>query len=237
MFGLSAHLQHRATWKLLPWYVNGSLEAAEQAAVAQHLSDCEICRQEVTQLEALRQQVRTSQAAAVARSSAIHSADATERGLQQVLRRIEDRSPSAGRSGIRSSAPALRWALVAQAAAILLLATLLAWPRSTPAPQSFRTLSDAPLSDAALPDAALSDAAQSSPTLSKSSTELYRIVFRDDAVELEIRQLLQALDATLVDGPSAVGAYTLHAAGGRDEVLARLRAASWVRLAEPLAAR
>jgi anti-sigma factor RsiW len=43
---------------LLPWFVNGTLEASERAAVEQHLLGCSRCRDEVAFLGALRQGVK-----------------------------------------------------------------------------------------------------------------------------------------------------------------------------------
>jgi anti-sigma factor RsiW len=38
--------RHERVWDLLPWYVNGTLAAAERAAVEDHLAACPQCRQE-----------------------------------------------------------------------------------------------------------------------------------------------------------------------------------------------
>lgn len=42
----------------LPFYVNGTLDAAEHKAVEAHLSDCEVCQAEVSFLQALGRQVK-----------------------------------------------------------------------------------------------------------------------------------------------------------------------------------
>ena len=67
----------------------------------------------------------------------------------------------------------------------------------------------------------------------------FRIVFHHGATELELRRLLRSLEAEIVGGPSAVGAYTLRVSGETvdDDVLARLRTAAVVRLAEPVGSR
>lgn len=41
------------TRELLPWYVNGTLDARARAAVEAHLHDCAVCRQQVAGLQAL----------------------------------------------------------------------------------------------------------------------------------------------------------------------------------------
>jgi len=37
---------HQAAFALLPWFVNGTLDASEQAQVEQHLQSCVTCRRE-----------------------------------------------------------------------------------------------------------------------------------------------------------------------------------------------
>ena len=44
--------------ELIPWYVNGSLSAEEARQVAAHLSRCESCRDELTQIMRLNIEVR-----------------------------------------------------------------------------------------------------------------------------------------------------------------------------------
>ena len=42
--------RHRRISELLPWYVNGTLDASESAAVDEHILDCEECSRDVTML-------------------------------------------------------------------------------------------------------------------------------------------------------------------------------------------
>jgi hypothetical protein len=42
---------------LLPWYVNGTLDASERIAVEQHLSDCHECREAIAQLRQIARAV------------------------------------------------------------------------------------------------------------------------------------------------------------------------------------
>ncbi len=44
--------------ELIPWYVNGSLSADEARQVAEHLTRCESCRDELTQIMRLNMEVR-----------------------------------------------------------------------------------------------------------------------------------------------------------------------------------
>ena len=206
MFRADPVPNHRSCWKLLPWYVNGTLEAGERAGIERHLEGCDACRQEVTSLEQLRGHVRNP------RDTAPIGAPAMARGLRQALDRID----GAG-SRFRPS-PAVRWVLAGQAAAILVLVSLLVSPTAPEEPGGYRTLS-APRAT------------------SESGEGIFRIVFSDNATEIELRQLLRSVNAEIVAGPSSVGAYTLRAGrepAGGGERLERLRASPLVRLVEPI---
>ncbi len=216
MFGPSTAQDHKTCWKLLPWYVNDTLERAERAGVEQHLESCDACRDEVASLKDLRLHVRDT----IPRTNAASVDDASvDRGLHQVQHRIDERDR------IRSwPSPGVRWVLAGQAAAILLLVSMLAWPTAPEQPKIFETLS--------APPQAVSQEEGDSQTL--------RIVFDEAAKEIELRRLLRSVNAEIVGGPTDVGAYTLRVereleAIERDAtVLSRLRTDPLVRLAEPV---
>ena len=138
--------------------------------------------------------------------------------LDEILARI-DRD----RGAPPRKTPVLRWLLAAEAAAIVILMILLFVPDSPRVagdPQPFRTLS-------AEQEAAMSGAG------------LLRIVFADTTTERQLREIVQSVEARIVDGPSPVGAYTIRITETRDvaSVVERLRADPSVRLAEPVANR
>ncbi len=119
--------------------------------------------------------------------------------------------------------PVLRWLLVAEAAAIVILVILLLVPDSSRVagdPQPFRTLS------------------AESETVT-SGAGLLRLVFAETTTERQLREIVQSVEARIVDGPSPVGAYTIRITKTRDvaPALERLRADPSVRLAEPVANR
>ena len=49
---------HEKTVELIPWYVNGTLQAEERRAVEQHLSECLPCRAALKQESRLGSYVR-----------------------------------------------------------------------------------------------------------------------------------------------------------------------------------
>lgn len=216
--GLKA--SHEEVQPLLPWYANGTLDEAEQAWVEDHLTHCEECRAEAEDCGALAAAVRSSEITA----PAPHPVE-----LARLLARIDaaEEAESGGwglgpwlRGTLGKTPAAVRWALAAQLALLLGAGVLLGRDRLAPSSQSFHTLADA-----AAP-------ASTGPEL--------RIVFREDATEAEIRDLLLPLEAEIVAGPSPLGVYTLALPAGADReplavVLAHLRVQDAVRFVEAVA--
>ena len=210
-------LTHKEAFELLPWYVNQTLDEDERRDVRTHLSNCLVCRREVTFLERLDRAVVASSdvdfSPKRAFSGLMEQIDASEGPL---ARRMQA-SLLAGLRSLRTAHPLLRGALLVQTAVILLAAFLLLrvpLPDSAP---SFETLTDAP--------AAL--------TADPASARL-RVVFADDASMSEIQALLRLLDARVVDGPSSVGAFAIDVPAGKGaDALEELRANGRVRFAGP----
>jgi len=228
---------HEEVWDLLPWYVNGTLEAGELRAVEEHVQGCGICREEVRYWRGFAGTLQQEGELAV-------SADA---GLERLRSRLGAagaaprgvRGRGGGRrwvSGLRRAPAPLRWALAAQLVVILGLAGLVAGPlldrdettraagapvepveSTEPAPAGpFRTLSDDP-GPAAAGDAVL-----------------LRVLFTDRTREREIRGALISVGGRIVDGPSPTGVYTVAVDGAAEETAAleTLRSLPQVLLAE-----
>jgi hypothetical protein len=61
------------------------------------------------------------------------------------------------------------------------------------------------------------------------------VIFRADATEGDVRDVLKAAGASIVGGPTPANAYLLHvAAGQRQLVLAKLQSDDNVQMAEPI---
>ena len=196
---------HRQTQTLLPWYVNGSLEPDDLQKVEAHLAACPECRADLEYERALGREV------------ADLPSD-VERGWATLRSRLDPDSarpkPAAWlspRQALRRRVP-LGWALAAQAASVAILLAGAAAVFS-PTHPAYRTLG-APAGGAA---------------------GNVVIMFRPTTTELQLRNVLTANMARLVDGPTASDAYVLHVpAAQRAAALRVLRSDPHVALAEPI---
>jgi anti-sigma factor RsiW len=134
-FAGSVHLE---TERLLPWLVNGTLQADELALVEKHLGECPACQRELRWLRSL-------QSAAV--DEAGPAAD-TARSLHRLRGRLAP-AHAEGRRGWSRRRPWLHAVIAAQAALVLVLATALMRVSHAP-PPTYRTLSAAAVAQARL---------------------------------------------------------------------------------------
>ena len=198
--------RHQEAQLLLPWYVTGRLDPADQAQVEAHLSQCQQCQAELK----LEQKL------------GVGCADLpmdVEQGWAAMQRRLAPDRPTPALSvrlgawlsrAWRTGPPWLGWALGAQLVLLLAAGVVL-----TPSlqPTRYHVLGAAP------PPAAGN----------------LVVIFRPDTQEQALRQTLNANHARLVDGPTAADAYLLHVpVAERAAVLARLRARSDIVLAQPI---
>ena len=207
------HLQgdrHQQAQTLLPWYVNGTLDPDEVAAVEAHLAECPDCRADLEAERVLGQEVASL------------SLD-VDHGWAALRDRLEPPSAKRGVSPLRGSAAFLRrpvpmgWVITAQAAC-LALAVIGVVSFALPAIRAdsearYRTLSSA------------------EPAPAGNIV----VMFKPNASELALRQALRQAGARVVDGPTTADAYVLHVEPGRRaDALSRLRANGDVQLAEPI---
>ena len=196
---------HREVAELLPWLANGTLAGFEKAKVARHVSECIACRRELEDLRALQGAIAN---------------DGLDSGATQAFAKLKARIE---RDRPRRTQPlfhrvASRWhasdfwargLLVAQFAALIVIAGVYL---SRP-PQYYHTL-------AAAATTARGDVV---------------VVFQGTTTEREIRDVLLRVQARIVDGPSAEGAYTLKVReGDQRTVLEQLRQQPVVKFCEPM---
>lgn len=196
---------HKQARQLLPWLLSGTLEGAELAMVQEHLKSCERCRADLAWERKLR-----------AAGQQCAPALDPDRALAQFLPRLgqQERSrrlPARWRSALAANDRNwLRWIAASQSGVIAVLALLLVWPGSD-------------------------DASYRGPGAGEPGQGNLVVMFRPDTTEAELRRILQANQAYVVDGPTRLDAYVLAVPPSRAACTAqRLRAEPAVRLAQPL---
>jgi anti-sigma factor RsiW len=196
---------HEQAQQLLPWYVNGTVEADEAAAVEAHLADCAECRADLAAEQVLAREIA-----------------ALPLDVEHAWSMLSDRIDAAGPPRrLAEPVPFLRrkvaigWALGGPLAAAAAVAFAVAIVPGAPSPvgQTYRALGSAPT---AAPGNAL-------------------VMFRPDTRDGDLRAALTKVGARIVDGPTASGAYVVRIApAGRAQALDGLRATPQIVLAEPI---
>ena len=197
---------HQEAAELLPWFANGTLVGVERANVNRHVSECIACRRGLEDLRALQRAIQRDDVDSAATQA-----------FAQLKTRIEQDKSERPQDLLRRFAS--RWTnsevwvrglLIAQSAMLVLISIAYL---SHPAPQYYRTL------------------AAASP---KARGDIV-VIFQTTASERAIRDVLLSVRASIVDGPSVEGAYTLKSRDGTEQsTLSQLRQQSIVRFCEPV---
>jgi len=197
---------HRQTQRLLPWYVSGAIDPDDTAMVEAHLADCVECRSDLGWERALAREM---------------SAMRTGEGRDWAVPRDRLQEPASPRRprparralpGLFRKPVAVGWALAAQAASLILMAGLFAATSPHPAAR-YVALGAAPA----------------------VATGNILVMFNPTTSEADLRAALLKSETRLVDGPTASGAYLLHAAANaRGGAIKKLRSEQGVVMAEPL---
>lgn len=204
--------EHDAFVELLPWYVTETLDAEEHAQVAEHILHCTTCQQEIAfyrQINDVEAKAPVWQPSATQFSNIMQNIDALEQNTTAPSAVKATHTPKASKKApslwSRFSAwlntipgPAM-WFMSLETLALAALVMLVVGhlPQQLPGGQLFETLSN------------------DSPAASTNLPRLH-IVFAEDMTEREMRTLLQAQQAQLVDGPSLLGVYTVQLATAAD---------------------
>lgn len=196
---------HEQAQQLLPWYVNGTLEADEAAMVEAHLAECAECRADLAAEQVLAREI-------VALPLDV------EHAWSMLSERIDAAGPP---RRLAEPVPFLRrkvamgWVLGGPlaAAAAVAFAVVVVPGAPSPAGETYRALGSAPT---AAPGNAL-------------------VMFKPDARDGDLRDALTKAGARIVDGPTASGAYVVRIApASRAQALDGLRATPQIVLAEPI---
>ncbi len=177
----------------LPWYAAGVLTESEHRAIETHLASCAQCRAELDSVTELRTEVHAALAAEPSPSPAARS---------QVMARIRSATPNKLQS---QKTPANR-GFVAQLADWLRAPVV---PRWAPAAALVLVVIQGGLLLRNNPQDVQPTPAVTTRGLSAQPTRL-RLVFKPQAQEAQIRELLVSLGARIVDGPGPAGEYLVE---------------------------
>jgi hypothetical protein len=229
--------EHQAVQELLPWYASAQLSADETRRVHQHLQGCAQCRQALEWehgmridaamsadqlpdgvdmeralarlLPALGPQERGNAGVDLNATPAASAAPVNAPLVADAAAGSAPQRVSWWRSAAANQSSWLRWAVAAQWVAIIGLGALLLRPDETPA---YHVLGAGPAAGGNMV-----------------------VMFQPNISERELRHILQAQNARIVDGPTVTDAWLLSVPTERHaQVLQALRANPAVRLAEPL---
>jgi anti-sigma-K factor RskA len=201
---------HKVADVLLPWFVNGTLDADERAFVERHLEQCVRCQREVEWLRDLHQACIVAEADPVATAAA-----------RKLRRRLEEpRDQHEAMAALRRLWNHLsRWSHWIAATEFAVIVVLGAWLLvAGDSPALYRTLG---AKDVAAP-----------------ASGSVVIVFDPKTTEADLRRMVRDAGARIVDGPTQANAYILEIpAQRRDEAITALRAERAAVLVERLGPR
>ena len=203
---------HQEAQELLPWFVLGTLNTQEEALVEEHLRTCSQCQADLDMQRKL--QAVTPAAPQLDAAPDVNAAFARLRA-QLPPQRQEARAPSLpermqSHLQLRLKQWWMPWVIAAQTAALACLCVVVMQKQSEPAKY-----------------VGLGGTTQNSGDLV--------VMFKPQTSEADLRRILQAADARVVDGPTVTGAYLLHVADAeRTQALGALRSDPAVTMAESL---
>ncbi|MDM3870259.1 zf-HC2 domain-containing protein [Porticoccus sp. W117] len=224
-------LYHDQCQALLPSFINGQLDAGQQRQVQEHVAQCEACFAELQQAQQVVDAIRSEPA----ELEALLATERMEANLEKTLQAMEGQSPQDTHGGKVTwlsswrrqwaSTPGVSKTVVwAQAAClVLVVGFLMVLPAQQPAQQQGVTLETYSSDDSLVRSAA-------------EHSQVYRVIFQPAATEMNIRTLLNTVDAQIISGPSNAGLYTistLKPSAQQELILQNLRGSPWVKLAEP----
>lgn len=191
----SSESEHQKIWKLLPWYVNHSLDPSEQDIVKAHLKNCIACRLEFNQqklLLAKMQQTDLLQQVSQVSFAQLKKRIENQHTLIPTARKDESsRSNNAGKLFAPQFLSAIKF--TALAASLVLLA--LPFLSTSSIEQSnltgeYRTLAN--------------------PVQGEQKNNMIRIVFSEHANPKHISAALHSVSGQIVKGPLQNGVYEVQ---------------------------
>ena len=187
-------MNHNEIIELLPWYANQTLEENERKIVEMHVAECSECADEVKNLTAMKKAVIESEDQGPALSPfalnrALAQIEDYEREKNAPTSFKPDQLPVAWGSWWRLKPVFARALIAAQIVLVLALGGLTVYQHAHPT--------------------VIYTTTSGSSGENKASTRI-AIQFSDTATEQEIRKTILGIRGKIVDGPSALGLYTVE---------------------------
>jgi hypothetical protein len=216
--------QHRQTWDLIPWIVNGTASESERRSAEEHLQECSDCRQELE----FQRRLQRSMAREAAPEADVQGAWARLRERIEADCSSSSPTPIAPRRLRRMERSWMPWvmaAMLVQGVGLGVLGTAL-WTRASTNPAA-----------AAAPSGPYQTLAAPQPAAPPATV---RVVFAPTMTVAELHTALNSARLQVVSGPSEAGVWSLGPAGdstreATEAALRALRASPNVRFAEPIA--
>lgn len=187
-------MKHSEIIELLPWYANSTLPEEERREVETHLADCSECAREVKSLAAVQRVIveagdKAPVPSAHALNRALAEIEEYERTREPAVKKVVARRSLLERiSGWWSPTPLLARAVIAvQLALVLGFGSVILYQHNQ---SNVYTTSSGPDGD-------------------RSSTRI-AVGFAGGATAEQISQAILAVHGKIVDGPSALGLYTVQ---------------------------
>lgn len=184
--------EHRKIWELLPWYINHSLDPAEQDMVMKHIKTCITCRIELNQQQQIFEKMQQTDLLQ----------QVSQASFAQLKKRIEDqpkltvvaKNDETEKQPKQFSHHFLVFAkYTALAASLLLLALPLMLDSLVDKPElrdDYRTLANS--------------------VAGEQKNNMIRIVFADQSDAEQIQAILDNVSGHIVRGPSQNGVYEVQ---------------------------
>lgn len=220
-FKITSKSEHQEVWNLLPWYVNHSLDPAEQDFVRKHVKTCVTCRIEINQQQQLLEKIQ--QPDLLQQVSQASFAQLKKRMQEQSkLSAFAEQAKPSQEQKIFSHQFLGFVKYTALAASLLLLAMpfMLNLPTDDPELKGdYRTLAN--------------------PAEDKHKHNIIRIVFAEHLDAEQIKAILNGVSGHIIKGPSKNGIYEIQIGNRQinslevNDAILQLRKNSLVVFAEP----
>lgn len=209
---ITSKSEHQEVWDLLPWYVNHSLDPAEQDFVRKHVKTCVTCRIEINQQQQLLEKIQQPDLLQ----------QVSQVSFAQLKKRMQEQSKPSQEQKIFSHQFLGFVKYTALAASLLLLAMpfMLNLPTDDPELKGdYRTLAN--------------------PAEGEHKNNIIRIVFAEHSGTEQIETILNGVSGHIIKGPSKNGIYEVQIGNRQansleiNDAISQLRKNSLVVFAEP----